>query len=86
VTKAVEAYGAFEISVMNTSDSKNREISLPVGQLLSFQNLCCTELEKFQFLFPFGKFLKKVEYFRIQVFWGVMLCVCVCVARPFKEA
>jgi len=30
--------------------------------------------------------MKKVEYFRIKIFWVVMLCVCVCVARPFKEA
>jgi hypothetical protein len=70
---------------MNASDSKFREIALPVGQPLSFQNLYCTELEMFQFPFPFGKFLKKVEYFRIQVFWGVMLCFCVCVGRPSKE-
>jgi hypothetical protein len=86
VTKAREAYGAFGISVMNTSDNKNREMSLPIGQILSFQNLCCTELKMFQFHFHFGKFLKKIEYFRIQVFWGVMFCVCVYVARPFKEA
>jgi len=59
VTKAREAYGAFGISVMNASDSKNREMSLPIGQLLSFQNLCCTELEIFHFYFPSGKFLKK---------------------------
>jgi len=56
MTKAGEAYGALEISVMNTSNSKNREISLPVGQPMVFQNLCCTGLEMFQFPSFWGNF------------------------------